>query len=105
MTVTPDRARGAFLGMVLAGEPLHPDAVTLGIQLTDAQLAGALSLAAEFTTRHPGEFFYIQQRGSRTQIHVSPDETGLDDSSAELYFDLDAVSAAILVTVLMAEMD
>ena len=101
MIVTPERARGEFLGMVLAGRPLHPDALTLGLRLTDGQLAGALALAAEWTVRRPGEHFSIRQRDHRPQRQADP----LRDSSGGPYFDLDAVSTAVIVTALLAEME
>ncbi|GGL73017.1 hypothetical protein GCM10010840_08830 [Deinococcus aerolatus] len=106
MTVTPEgHARGAFLGMILAGPPLHPDAVTLGLRLTDGQLAGALALAAEWTGRCAGERFSIRQCGSGTQRNAGSDGPGPDASSDGLYMDLDAVSTAIIVTALVAEME
>ncbi|CAM4134768.1 hypothetical protein [Deinococcus marmoris] len=105
MIVTPEGARGAFLGMVLAGAPLHPDAVRLGLRLTDEQLAGALALAAEWTGRCAGERFSIRQRGPGTQRHAGFDGPGPDASSDGLYFDLDAVSTAVIVTALVAEME
>lgn len=106
MIVTPEgRTRGAFLGMVIAGAPLHPDAVRLGLRLTDVQLAGALTLAAEWTGRGAGERFSIRQYGPGTQRHAGPDGPGTDASSDGLYSELDAVSTAIIVTALVAGME
>lgn len=100
MTVTPEgHVRGIFLGMVLAGLPLHPDAVRLGMRLTDGQLANAFSLAAELALRCPGENFSIRRRGSGTQRRAHT----LGDWSGELYFDVNAVSAGIIVIALTAE--
>ncbi|GGO33917.1 hypothetical protein [Deinococcus humi] len=105
MTVTPEGARGAFLGMVIAGAPLHPDAVTMGLRLTDGQLSDALALSAELELHGAGERFSIRQNTSKTQRHASHEATGRDGASEGLYFDLNAVSTAIIVTALMAEME
>lgn len=97
MTVTPEGyARGAFVAMVLAGASLHPDAVRLVLRLTDEQLASALALGAEWTARCAGERFSIRQYGPGTHRHAS---------SEGLYSALDAVSTAIIVTALVAEME
>lgn len=82
--------------MVLAGAPLHPDAVRLGLRLTDGRLADALALAAEWTVCRPGEHFSIRQHGPRTRRHAGSDG---------LYINLDAVSTAIIVTALVAGME
>lgn len=75
------------------------------MQMTDGQLAGALALAAEWTGRCAGERFSIRQSGPGTQRHAIHEKTGLGGSSDGLYFDLDAVSTAVIVTALVAEME
>ncbi|UQN06515.1 hypothetical protein [Deinococcus sp. QL22] len=104
MTITPGQARGAWLGLLLAGQQVHPDAVRMAQLLTDEQLSSALTTAADIAARHPEELFYLKGRGSGTQIYVTPDETQLDDYAGERYWDLDALSAVIIATALTAEL-
>lgn len=107
MTITPEMARGAWLGLVVSGQPFHPAAPRLAALLSDQQLARALNAAADIAARYPDpdELFYLCGRGRRTQAYVSPDAAPLDHSAGEQYWDLDAISAAIVVTALEAGLE